>query len=146
MWVGQTYYFTWLDGQFRKLEKTAAADGAVPAVWMVHSGGFYSVEKQKSLQVAPNQVHWFRWEALMTWLGGMVLLVLVYYLGSGLIDPDVADISKQVGIAIGLGALVAGWLVYDVAARSPLGKSRTAFAIFGLVMTAAAAVSITKAT
>ena len=143
MWVGQTYYFTWLDGQFRKLEKTAAADGAVPAVWMVHSGGFYSVEKQKSLQVAPNQIHWFRWEALMTWLGGMVLLVLVYYLGSGLIDPDVADISKQVGIAIGLGALVAGWLIYDVAARSPLGKSRTAFAIFGLVMTAAAAWGLT---
>ena len=21
MWVGQTYYFTWLDGQFAKLEK-----------------------------------------------------------------------------------------------------------------------------
>ncbi len=21
MWVGQTYYFTWLDGQFGKLEK-----------------------------------------------------------------------------------------------------------------------------
>ena len=40
----------------------------------------------------------------------------MYYLGSGLIDPDVADISKQVGIAIGLGALVAGWLIYDVAA------------------------------
>jgi hypothetical protein len=79
----------------------------------------------------------------MTWLGGMVLLVLVYYLGSGLIDPDVADISKQVGIAIGLGALVAGWLIYDVAARSPLGKSRTAFAIFGLVMTAAAAWGLT---
>ena len=23
MWVGQTYYFTWLDGQFSKLEKNA---------------------------------------------------------------------------------------------------------------------------
>ena len=58
MWVGQTYYFTWLDGQFGKLEKTA--DGAVPTVWMVHSGGFYTVEKQKLLRVPPSQVHWFR--------------------------------------------------------------------------------------
>src|SRR5438477_236971 len=38
MWVGQTYYFTWLDGQFAKLEKKAAADGTAPAVWMVLSG------------------------------------------------------------------------------------------------------------
>jgi uncharacterized membrane protein len=139
MWVGQTYYFTWLDGQFGKLEKRAAADGTVSVVWMVHSGGFYTVEKQKSLGVRPDQVHWFRWEALMTWLGGMVLLVLVYYLGNGLIDPDVADISKQAGIAIGLGALAVGWLIYDVAVRSPLAKSQAAFAVFGLAMTGAAA-------
>jgi len=139
MWVGQTYYFTWLDGQFGKIEKRAAADGTASAVWMVHSGGFYTVEKQKSLGVAPEQVRWFRWEALMTWLAGVVLLALVYYLGDGLIDPDVADISKQAGIAIGLGALAAGWFIYDLAVRSPLGKSQAAFAGFGLVMTAAAA-------
>ena len=49
MWVGQTYYFTWLDGQFGKLEaaKQAAGDGKAPELWMVHSGGFYTVEKQK---------------------------------------------------------------------------------------------------
>jgi uncharacterized membrane protein len=139
MWVGQTYYFTWLDGQFGKLEKKAAASGTSSTVWMVHSGGFYAVEKQKSLGVMPEQVHWFRWEAFMTWLAGVVLLVLVYYLGDGLIDPDVADISKQTGIAIGVGALVVGWLIYDLAARSLLGKSETAFAGFGLVMTAVAA-------
>ena len=55
MWVGQTYYFTWLDGQFGKLEKNAADTPA--AVWMVHSGGFYAVEKQKSLMVMPPSRH-----------------------------------------------------------------------------------------
>jgi uncharacterized membrane protein len=138
MWVGQTYYFTWLDGQFTRLEKKTSADGAALEVWMVHSGGFYSVEKKKSLGVSADQVRWFRWEALMTWLGGMVLLVLVYYLGSGLIDPDVADISKRTGIAIGIGALIAGWLIYDLAVLSPLGKSPTGFVLFALVMIAAA--------
>src|ERR1700681_1775714 len=139
MWVGQTYYFTWLDVQFGKLEKAAVAEGLHPAVWMVHSGGFYTVEKQKSLGVTPEQVHWFRWEALMTWVAGVILLVLVYYLGDGLIDTDIADISKTAGIAIGVGAMMAGWLIYDLAARSPLGKSQAAFAGFGLVMTAAVA-------
>ncbi len=143
MWVGQTYYFTWLDGQFGKLEKKADSNGTASNVWMVHSGGFYSVEKQKSLSVAPEQVRWFRWEALITWVAGVILLVLVYYLGDGLIDPDVADISKQAGIAIGVGAMLAGWLIYDLALRSPLGKSEGAFAGFGLVMTAAAASGLT---
>ena len=136
MWVGQTYYFTWLDGQFSRLEKAAAA--GVPEIWMVHSGGFYSVEKKKSLGVSAVQVRWFRWEALMTWVGGMILLVLVYYMGSGLIDPDVANISQRTGIMIGIGSLVGGWLIYDLAMLSPLGKSQGAFVIFALTMTAAA--------
>jgi uncharacterized membrane protein len=143
MWVGQTYYFTWLDGQFSKLEKQAAADGKPPEVWMVHSGGFYAVGKQKSLGVSAEQVRWFRWEALMTWLAGMVLLILVYYMGSGLIDADIADISQAMGIAIGLGALVAGWFIYDLAVRSPLGQSQVMFVMFSLAMTAIAAWGLT---
>lgn len=134
MWVGQTYYFTWLDGQFGKLEKNA--EGKPAALWMVHSGGFYTVEKQKSLRVARGQVHWFRWEAAMTWLSGMVLMFLVYYFSGGLIDTDVANISQATGIAIGLGVLVFGWLIYDLAVRSALGRSETAFAIFSLIMVA----------
>jgi uncharacterized membrane protein len=136
MWVGQTYYFTWLDGQFTKLEKQAAAGGTASSVWMVHSGGFYTVEKKKSLAVSAESVRWFRWEALMTWLAGMVLLVLVYYLGAGLTDPDVANISKPAGVAIGLGALLSGWLIYDFGLRSSLGRSEAAFTLFGFVMTA----------
>jgi uncharacterized membrane protein len=138
MWVGQTYYFTWLDGQFTKLEKQAAGAGSAPTIWMVHSGGFYTVGKQKSLGVSADQVRWFRWEALMTWLAGMVLLILVYYMGSGLIDPDIADISQSAGIAIGLGALAAGWFIYDLAMRSPLGQSQVGFVAFALLMTTAA--------
>lgn len=137
MWVGQTYYFTWLDRQFGKLESEATATNGTPAVWMVHSGGFYSVEKRRSLGVLPELVHWFRWEALMTWLSGMVLLVLVYYLTGGLLDPDVANISQLAGVAIGLAVLAAGWHIYDLAVRSSLANSGWAFATFSLVMTAA---------
>jgi uncharacterized membrane protein len=139
MWVGQTYYFTWLDGQFTRLEKNAASGANSPQVWMVHSGGFYTVERRRSLGISAEQVRWFRWEALMTWLGGIILLVLVYYLGSGLIDPDVADISKTAGIAIGLGVIVGGGLIYDFAARSSLGNSQAAFAVFALLMIAGVA-------
>jgi len=135
MWVGQTFYFTWLDGQFGKLEKNP--NGAPAALWMVHSGGFYTVEKQKTLRVAPGRVHWFRWEAAMTWLSGMALMLLLYYFSGGLVDTDVANISQGRGILIGLASLVLGWLVYDLAVRSNLGRSDTGFAIFAINMIAA---------
>jgi uncharacterized membrane protein len=134
MWVGQTYYFTWLDGQFGRLEKKAMAEGKSPQVWMVHSGGFYTVAKQKTLGVPASEVRWFRWEALMTWLSGIVLLILVYYSSSGLIDPDVANISQIGGIGIGIAVMAASWLVYDLALRSSLGTSETAFAAFSFLM------------
>jgi uncharacterized membrane protein len=137
MWVGQTYYFTWLDGQFRRFEKRAEQDGKPPQIWMVHSGGFYTVAKQDSLKVLPDQVRWFRWEALMTWLSGMALLFLVYYSSAGLLDTDVANIPQAAGIAIGLAVLAGGWLIYDLAAQSPLGKFEAAFALFSLIMVAA---------
>ena len=136
LWVGQTYYFTWLDGQFSRLAKITAADDASSSIWMVHSGGFYTVDKQKLLKVEPAQVHWFRWEALMTWVSGIVLLFLVYYSSSGLVDPDVANISQAAGIAIGIAVLAVGWQVYDLALRSPLGKSEAMFTAFSVLMIA----------
>ena len=136
LWVGQTYYFTWLDGQFHKAEEHAAG-GQPSAVWMVHSGGFYTVDRQKSLGVSPGQIRWFRWEALATWLSGMVLLFLVYYMSSGLTDPDVREISQGPAIAISLAFLVGGWLIYDLAIRSSLARSEAAFAAFAFLLTAA---------
>src|SRR5437879_12285606 len=105
LWVGQTYYFTWLDGQF-----SSDAD----KVWMVHSGGFYVVEKQKVPKLLPRKLHWFKWEAAFTWLSGMILLTLVYYMGGALLDNDVSRISIGAGIAIGLGAILVSWIVYDL--------------------------------
>jgi len=73
----------------------------------------------------PATLHWFKWEAGFTWISGILLLVLVYYLGAGiyLIDPGVADISPGAAIAIGLAALAGSWLVYDLL-WAALGRTR----------------------
>ena len=125
LWIGTTYYFTWLDARLSEAEASVKA-GEQPQVWMVHSGGFYVVEKQK--KPGTQQLHWFRWEAALTWLSGMVLLVLVYYLGGALIDPDVRDISIPAAVAFSVGLLVIGWVVYDLLMLSPLGTNECAFA------------------
>src|SRR3712207_3262498 len=80
----------------------------------------------------PERLHWFKWEAYFTWISGFSLLVLIYYVGaeSFLIDPAKAALTPAQGIAIGLGALVAGWLVYDGLCRSPVGSSNLALGVF----------------
>jgi len=86
MWVGTTYYFTWLDARLSEEEKAAANTGETAQIWMVHSGGFYVVEKRKVPDLVSRTLHWFRWEAGTTWLSGFALLVLVYYIGGGALD------------------------------------------------------------
>lgn len=123
LWVGQTYYFMWLDRQLAGEESAGKSDGSPARVWMVHSGGFYVVEKHKGLELLPGKLHWFKWEAALTWLSGMALLWLVYYRGGGLlVDTDVADIGVGTAAAIGLGTIVAAWLVYDFLWLSPLSR------------------------
>ena len=145
MWVGTTYYFTWLDARLTEEEKAAANTGVVPQVWMVHSGGFYVVERRKVPDLASRTLHWFRWEAATTWLSGFALLVLIYYLGGGvLVDPDVRDISVGTAVALGIGVIVAGVVVYDVMMMSPLGRQEKAFAAVAYVLIVAVAYGLTR--
>jgi uncharacterized membrane protein len=135
MWVGTTYYFTWLDARLTEEEKAVANTGRSAQIWMVHSGGFYVVEKRKVPDLVSRTLHWFRWEAGTTWLSGMALLILIYYLGGGaLVDPDVRDISVGAATALGIGLLLVGWIAYDVMMISPLGKNEKAFAVIAYLM------------
>jgi uncharacterized membrane protein len=145
MWVGTTYYFTWLDARLSEEEKAMANTGNTAQIWMVHSGGFYLVEKRKVPDELSRKLHWFKWEAGTTWLSGFALIVVVYYLGGGaLIDRDVADLSLSTAVALGIGVLVFGWLIYDVLMISPLGRHEMLFAVIAYVLIVAAAYGLTK--
>ncbi len=97
LWIGATWYFTWLDRRFHTTDPDQ--------VWMVHSGGFYRVEKV-SKPAEGHTLHWFKWEAALTWISGVLLLVIVYYLG-GLMP-------ERHSIAIGVAFIVVSWFVYDL--------------------------------
>jgi len=107
LWIGQTWLFMWLD---RRLEDAAENPGG--ELYMVHSGGFYVVEKRPGLASMPKTLHWFKWEAALTWATGMALLVVVYYMGGLLQEPD-AELSSGAAIALGLALLPVAWIVYD---------------------------------
>jgi uncharacterized membrane protein len=141
LWIGQTYYFTWLDGQFAKQE---SASGGHDQVWMVHSGGFYVVDKKKTLAVDPAQVRWFRWEALTTWASGAILITLVYYMGGIMVDDSVANISLARAILIGVLTMVVCWEIYDRIWLSSLGKSERVGAAVCLVLVVGAAYGLCR--
>jgi len=121
-WIGSSFYFIWLD---RALTKPAHEKPGVEGdLWMVHSGGFYQVEKRRP---APGEVppvlHWFKWEAMLTWISGIALLILVFYLGSAyLLDPTVSSIGRGAATALGIGSIVFAWPIYDGLWRSPLAR------------------------
>ena len=122
LWIGQTYYFTKLDLRLNEAEQNPPADGGPAQVWMVHSGGFSVAERQSTPKLLPTKLHWFRWEALLTWISGFLLLGLLYYSDGLLLDSSVSQISMGAGIAIGIGTLIVGWIVYDLIWVSPLGR------------------------
>lgn len=145
MWVGTTYYFTWLDARLTEEEKAVRAAGGTPQLWMVHSGGFYVVEKRKVPDELSRKLHWFRWEAGTTWLSGMALLIIVYYLGGGaLIDRDVSDISLAAAVGVGVASLIFGWLIYDLLMISPLGRNEKLFAVVAYVLVVGAAYGLSR--
>src|SRR5437588_1690169 len=145
MWVGTTYYFTWLDARLTEEEKAVLNTGQAAQIWMVHSGGFYMVEKRKVTDELSRKLHWFKWEAGTTWLSGFALLIIVYYLGGGaLVDRDVSDIGIGAAIGVGIATLVFGWLIYDLLMISPLGRNEILFAVIAYALILATGFGLTR--
>ena len=110
LWIGSTWYFTWLDRRFHTTDPEE--------VWMVHSGGFYQVRKLQS--PSPKYtLHWFKWEAAFTWATGIALLIVVYYLGGLMSDGMPGKLTSGKAIGVGVATIVTGVLLYNhVLARS----------------------------
>jgi uncharacterized membrane protein len=121
MWIGNSLLFNWLDRNLVK--ERPEADGRI---WLLHSGAFYDLEK-KLLEPhqMPGKVHWFMWQNLSTWVSGILLLVVVYYLGESawLVDPGAGHVSYATAVAVAVGALLGGWVFYDLLWRSPLKRT-----------------------
>jgi uncharacterized membrane protein len=134
-WIGSSFYFVWLDNHLQAPRDASDEDKGVGGeVWSVHGGGFYHAQKYKvAPSVMPETLHWFKWEAYSTWLSGMFLLILLYWYGAEvyLIDPGVAELSATTAIAIAVGFIVGGWVVYDLLCKSPLANNDK---LFGIVL------------
>ncbi|HCL67977.1 MAG TPA: cysteine desulfurase [Gammaproteobacteria bacterium] len=123
-WIGSSFYFIWLDLSLRK--PTRLPNGVHGESWSVHGGGFYHAQKYMvAPDSMPKELHWFKYESYFTWISGFALLAVTYYWSAEafLIDSSVRDLSVSQAIGISIGSLVAGWIVYDVVCKTPIGRN-----------------------
>ena len=128
MWVGNSTLFTWLD---RKLEPPAGPSftkAALGSAWLLHSGGFYHVEKTLLTgEPLPRPLHWFKWQAYTTWLSGALLLLVVYYLSdrAALVDPGSGALTQRQAASLGIGCVAAGWALWELTQRTIAPRAET---------------------
>ena len=139
-WIGSSFYFVWLDNSLDPPEPGSDAEkkGVSGELWAIHGGGFYNPQKYAVAPASlPEKLHWFKWEAYVTWLSGTALLVIVYWMRAQamMVDPAIATLTSAQAVGIGIASMVGSWIVYDLLCRSPLGKHNAAMGVvvFGLL-------------
>lgn len=142
-WIGASFYFIWLENN---LEREDVPDNLAGNIHSVHGGGFYYIEKYK---VAPPQIpeklHWFQWDAYLTFLSGFGLLMIVYYANAefAMSNPNF-PLPVLALIAIGLGTLVLGWFIYDRLCKSALVHNKALFSLIGFLLITVIAFILTQ--
>ena len=134
-WIGASFYFVFLENALNRNHNVR--DELAGNLWAVHGGGFYYLEKYKVAPATlPKHLHWFKYEAYFTWLSGMGLLFIIYYFNASatMIDTNVMKLSTTAAIAISIGSLIMGWIMYDLLCKSPLRKRPFWFALTGLII------------
>lgn len=135
-WIGASFYFNWLENHLER--RPPGSGGVAGSLWAVHGGGFYYVQKY---EVAPEQLpktlHWFKWEAYLTWISGMALLFVVYYIPAEImmVSPSaIVATPPWALVLLGLLVLLVSWLVYDALCKSRLAGNPALFTAVGFAL------------
>jgi len=111
MWIGHLWFFNFVNAQ---VAKTYDADS----------------KKKVIPELMPRALYWFRWGAAYTWITGILLLGIVYYMGGVLVETNQ---STGVATAVGLGGLVLAWVIYDILWKQ-MAKNEMVGAIVSFVL------------
>ena len=111
---------------------------------MVHSGGFYVVQKQGTGVLLPQKLHWFKWEAALTWISGFLLMGLVYYNGGLMVDDSVRRMQPTTAAWLSLAWLAVAWFIYDFLWISPLKRYEAAGVVISYLLLVAAIFAATR--
>jgi uncharacterized membrane protein len=108
LWIGLLYWFNFVNIPF-----AGTMDG--------------ETKKKVIPELAPRALYWFRWGAAYTWITGLLLLGLVFYMGGIMFDQGV---TWNTWSYVMLAVVFLSFPVYDALAKSGLGKD---IKVFGAV-------------
>lgn len=98
LWIGILYFFNWVNGAFAATLDAESKKKVVP-------------------ELMPRALYWFRWGAAWTWITGVILMFLLYYMSGanffapGTENSGVKPTAMQWGMPFAI--LIIGFIVYD---------------------------------
>ena len=104
-WIGHLYFFNWVNAHFAKTLTPENKRAVVP-------------------ELPPRALYWFRWGAAWTWITGLVLLGLIYYMQGALFEDPSRPNQMMGGIMLILLLVFA--FLYDVVMRTMKGNQMVA--------------------
>lgn len=114
LWIGHLYFFNFVNAPF------AAKLGA---------------EHKKAVvpELLPRALYWFRWGAAWTWITGVLLLAIVYYMQKAVFEDPESPFTA--GSLIMIAAAFLAVFLYDYLYKSPLaGNPRVANSVAFITM------------
>ncbi len=109
MWIGHLWFFNFVNGQVAKTYDADSKKKVVP-------------------ELMPRALYWFRWGAAYTWLTGILMLGLLYYMGGNLVNTPS---EQNMATGVSLGIIVVVFFVYD--ALWKMVKNETVGAIISFI-------------
>ncbi|MCW5828797.1 MAG: urate hydroxylase PuuD [Deltaproteobacteria bacterium] len=114
LWIGHLYFFNWVNGPLQKV-----LDG--------------ETKKKVNPELLPRALYFFRWGAAFTWVTGILLIMMVYYM-----YPSAMMVTEggNAGVAIAAGAAVVLVLpfAYDAIWKTGLAKNEEMLVVITYVI------------
>ena len=145
LWIGTSFTFNYLDNKLPKnlKEEDIEADGILQ-----HSGYYYKLTRYHGAptEVPKNVIIW-KYTSYLTFLSGIALLILIYYVNADILMVDKRvneNISSYLAIAISVFSIIGSWLIYDFICKSKLINYKIIFPIVLLIIGTVISFGLTK--
>jgi len=143
--VGTSFTFNYLDNKLPKnlKEKDIEAEGILQ-----HSGYYYKLTRYHGAptEVPKNVIIW-KYTSYLTFLSGIALLILIYYMNADILMVDKRvneNISPFLAITISVLSIIVSWLIYDFICKSKLINYKIIFPTVLLIIGTLISFGLTK--
>jgi len=145
LWVGTSFTFNYLDN---KLPKNLKDEDIEASGILQHSGYYYKLTRfHGSPKEVPKNVIIWKYTSYLTFLSGLALLIMIYYMNAGIlmIDKRVNEnITPLIAILISIGSILVSWIIYDLICKSKLINYEIIFPVLLLIVGAIISFALTK--